>query len=183
MSPSFLVVTGVLVVLTVLILTLDWKNQVLNSTPNWKTYTNHSIGFSLKYPENWNLAFRKVQNEDIDIIAPEEVDKLELGYQSQAVYIQIHKNPTNLTSREYFDQVIRPSQAGSVCTDFSINTHIPDSLKNKDITIIEGLCGVLNQGPRTIITKSNSIIDISSSFIDKVDNNLIYQIIATYNEK
>lgn len=148
-------------------------------TANWKTYTNQKFGFSLKYPNTWNEGDRKVEVGDVVVLTPAPVELM--GYQIQAVYIQVISNPKHLTSMGYYDQVLKPSQAGSVCTNPLINTNVPTSLKNLDATIIEGTCGVLSQGPRMVVaTKDNYIVGISSSFIDKVDNNLIYQILSTF---
>ena len=147
-------------------------------TANWKTYVNRELGFSLKYPNNWNQGDKNVVEGNIVVLTPAPVEQI--GYQVQAVYIQVRNNSKHLTSIEYYNQVLKPFQAGSVCTNPLINTNVPSALKNLNVTIIEGMCGVLSQGPRMVVDKDNYIVDVSSSFTDKVDSNLIYQILSTF---
>lgn len=144
----------------------------------WKTYTDDIVGFSIKYPSTWNEGSEKGVDGNILVLTPVPMEQI--GQQIQAVYIQVHNNPKHLSSSTYYHQVIKPGQTGSVCIHPLINTNIPSSLKNLDITIIEGLCGVLPAGPRMVVTNAGHIIDISSSFTDKVDNYLIYQVLSTF---
>lgn len=150
----------------------------VDETENWKTYVNRELGFSLKYPNNWNQGDKNVVEGNIVVLTPAPVEQI--GYQVQAVYIQVHNNSKHLTSMEYYNQVLKPFQGGSVCTNPLINTNVPPALKNLNVTIIEGMCGVLSQGPRMVVDKDNYIVDVSSSFTDKVDSNLIYQILSTF---
>jgi len=149
-----------------------------DSVASWKTYTNTELNYSLKYPNTWNQGEQKLTTEKMIVLTPSSVNQI--GYQIQAVYIRAQINTNNLTSFEYYNQNIKPGQEGSVCTNPLINSNIPTSLRNLDVTIIEGTCGVLGQGPRTIIAHDGRIIDISSSFVEEIDNNLIYQILSTF---
>ena len=144
----------------------------------WDTYTDIQNGFSLKYPSTWNKGQEPVVGGDIVVLSPVSVEQI--GTQVQAVSVYVTKNPKHLTSMEYYDQVVKPDQAGSVCTDPSINTNVPSSLQGLDVTIIEGLCGVLTQGPRMVAISGDHIVVVSSSFVDEVNNNLIYEILSTF---
>lgn len=158
---------------------LNTTTPITNSpTADWKTYTNQEPGFSIDYPNAWNRGDKKTADGYVVVLTPASVDKI--GFQVQAVYIRVQNNTKHITSKEYYTEVLKPFQVGSVCTNPLINTNVPSSLKNLDITIIEGMCGVLSQGPRMIVTRDNYLVDVSSSFIDQVDNNLIYQILATF---
>lgn len=162
------------------------KSQRLNTTTlitkspptDWKTYTNRESGFSIEYPYTWNKGDEKGVEGNIIVLTPASVEQI--GSQVQAVYIQVHDNPKHLTSMGYYNQVLKPFQASSVCTNPLINKSVPSVLKNLDVTIIEGMCGVLSQGPRMIVNMDNYLVDVSSSFIDQVDNKLIYEILATF---
>lgn len=154
------------------------QDVTTDSISNWKTYTDTELNFSLKYPEDWNQgSIEPVINKTI-VLTPESVDKIE--YQIQAVHIITQPNSNYLSSMEYYDKDLKIKQKGSQCESPIINRKIPESLKDIDITIIEGTCGVLNQGPRAIISRNGDIIDVSSSFVDEVDNELIYKILSTF---
>jgi len=155
-------------------------SPTLSPVPGWKMYRNEFIGLSMGYPGDWNSAkWPSRYVIDSTALSPAPVESLDMGFQVQAVVVSVVDNPKHLTSREYFDQVIRPSQEGSTCTEFLINSNVPDSLKNQDATIIEGLCGIMFEGPRLLVGKSGYMVSISSGFIDKVDSDLIYQMFST----
>lgn len=150
----------------------------LSETANWKTYTDGVNGFSLKYPSTWNKGVQTKTWGNVVILTPESIDKID--FQIQAVFISVQENTQNLSSLGYYIQKIKPGQAGSVCTNPQINSYIPTSLSHLDVTIIEGLCGILSPGPRLIIAHDHKIIDIDPNFVHTIDSNLIYQIFSTF---
>ncbi len=149
--------------------------SISDETANWKTYTDEVNKFTIKYPKEWR---EEVRGDKLILLTPESID-LKDG-QIGGIFINIVTNPSNLSSREYLDQVAIPAQKGSPCEgNIKIISNLPKSLKSLDVTIAEGFCGALDQGPQMFISKGDNIIILSSS-LNNLDRNIVNQIYATF---
>lgn len=74
------------------------------STSDWKTYTNNTYRFSIKYPANWYVT-ENTDGEGVVIITnfkyPSENGRELIASETKRV-ISIKDNPNNLSAKQYF---------------------------------------------------------------------------------
>ncbi|MBI2599698.1 hypothetical protein HYW43_02130 [Candidatus Daviesbacteria bacterium] len=153
-----------------------------DETISWKTYIDEVNKLSLKYPERWHEEAIEGVYGSVAFLTPVLGDTR--GMQAPGIFINVVRNENKLSSEEYVNKVTIPYQKGSVCEN-SIKTisEIQNPLKDLDVTILEGLCGVLEQGPYMVIARGQDIIILSSSFtsqVSKGDRDLVYSIYKTF---
>jgi len=104
----------------------------------------------------------------------------QIGMQVDAISVSASTNTKNVTAQQYYEQMVLPSQAGSMCESPTLKTDLPPSLQGLDVVIVEGLCGVLNEGPRAIIAHNGYMYMLSSGFTGEVDAQLVYKVLSSF---
>lgn len=67
-----------------------------DETANWKTYNNTNLGFSIKYPSDWNARETFVpQQEELIIVDFESNDRDFFNSKAVDMFLNAHKNPVN----------------------------------------------------------------------------------------
>lgn len=153
------------------------SSPVPTSTPidikDWKTYTNKKLGFSIQYPKEWN--------ECEDFLSP-NLKSPDCFGQAEGVSMRKEKNEDTQTSKEYAEKKILPFYKDAPCENYiRLNSFkdAPSSLKDEDVTIVENLCGIFNEGKEMLIAKNGNIYTVHASF-DHLDNNLINRMFSTF---
>lgn len=162
----------------------------VDETANWKTYdayipaTDQINKFSLKYPKEWHQevsGMMSVYAANWVSFTPIPIGQfVNLGL--VRVSIGVESNEKKQSSKEFVDSLVTEQQLCPYADHIKIMPDIPDSLKNLDVTIVEGLCGQYTQGPNMVISKGNAFLILASDFaggISDRDRNLVYQIYAT----
>lgn len=155
----------------------DQDTQLADPFAGWMTYSNPEFRYALRYPGDWNQGEMDLGTEKLIVLTPAPVDQI--GMQVDAISVSASTNTKNVTAQEYYEQMVLPSQAGSMCESPTLKTDLPPSLQGLDVVIAEGLCGVLNQGPRAIIAHNGYMYMLSSGFTGEVDAQLVYKVLSS----
>ncbi|HVZ66998.1 MAG TPA: hypothetical protein VG917_01945 [Patescibacteria group bacterium] len=144
-------------------------------TTNWKTYTNQSYGFSLRYPNNWGeLNSPEATSDGLLTILTKDLDPHGSGRKS-GIYITVTPNKNKQSLEDYIKTVIIPQQQG--CGDVEILKDKSQIFKGINAVVTIGYCGAGAPGPVAYISSGNNIIEL---FSDGLIGNETYQIFSTF---
>ncbi len=138
---------------------------------NWKTYTDTSYGFSIKYPSTWQQRLDRTEYDDSDY---------HLFFTSgDYIEIRILPNPNKLSSLDYFKKVaFRNDLPGWNNTQRPTQTV---NLPNIDVIKINGFTGGSgDRGPTTFISKDTIIIEIITQSNTQSGAAIFNQILSTF---
>lgn len=158
----------------------DYKTPIASEQPSktdptrdWKSHTNTTYGFSIKYPKEWQrlTTFEKgnsVFYAGIDIEEIVDAKKMPKG-----IEVIIQKNPDGQVSGEYANKIV--SRVGPD-KDSKI---YPSDFAGIDATVVEDLKD--NPSPRAFISGRGIILEIRShSLAPDQDKQLFKQILYTF---
>src|SRR5260221_2136729 len=154
------------------------STSAIDSTANWKAYTNTQYGFSVKYPSGWNTwsypdsvnsPYSYGSSKEVVEISPDtpptnvknSSDVISQHFNSY-IRILVSPNPSNLSSLDYIKQTY-PSYPG--LAPVQVLPKLP-SLNILDATEITNLSGAGAPGPELTISTKSNIITIHTEMVN-----------------
>lgn len=143
----------------------------IDPTREWKSHTNKTYNFSIKYPKEWQrIAVFEKGNTVLYVGDKEIVDAKKMP---KGIELIVQKNPDGAKSVEYANKIV--SKAG-IGKDSKI---YPSDFAEIDATIVEDLKD--NSSPRAFISGRGVILEIRShSLAPDQDKQLFKQILYTF---
>lgn len=113
------------------------NSQIQNlETIGWKTYTNSKYGFSVKYPESWQVNNRENKNTGPGDTVPSSVG-IEFVQQGPnfVLAVDVLENSEKLSLESFF------TKWDYACCGPDATSQLPDAVKNAKTVVVEGIDG------------------------------------------
>lgn len=101
---------------------LDLTNRIIESVQWSKTYTNEQYGFTVQYPEDWEVYEPGEASATILVSFGHPLN----GKQNYVMNIQINENPAQLSSKEWVEEMLAKAQQ-----DYDVKAR-PDLIKYQE---------------------------------------------------
>ena len=105
-------------------------------TADWKIYTSSKYGFSVKYPESWQVNNRENKNTGPGDTVPSSVG---IGFAQQrpnfVLAADVLENPEKLSLESFF------TKWDYACCGPGATSQLPDAVKNAKTVVVEGING------------------------------------------
>lgn len=143
----------------------------IDPTRDWKSHTNKTYNFSIKYPKEWQrLTDLEKSNSVLYVGVKDTVDAKKMP---KGIEVIIQKNPGGTKSMEYANKIVSKLGLGK---DSKI---YPSDFAEIDATVVEDLKD--NPSPRAFISGRGIMLEIRShSLAPDQDKQLFKQILYTF---
>lgn len=140
-------------------------------TRDWKSHTNKTYNFSIKYPKEWQRLTSFEKGNSVFYAGIEEI--VDAKKMPKGIEMVVQKNPGGTKSMEYVNKIISKLGIGK---DSKI---YPSDFAEIDATVVEDLKD--NPSPRAFISGRGIILEIRShSLAPDRDEQLFKQILYTF---
>lgn len=140
-------------------------------TRDWKSHTNKTYGFSIKYPKEWQRLTDFEKGNSVLYVGVK--DTADAKKTPKGIEVIIQKNPDDAKSVEYVNKILSKIGLGK---DSKI---YPSDFAEIDATIVEDLKD--DPSPRAFISGRGIILEIRSHFLTPdQDKQLFKQILYTF---
>lgn len=156
----------------------DSKTPLRNEQPSktdptrdWKSHTNKTYNFSIKYPKEWQRLTSFEKGNSVFYAGVKEI--VDAKKMPKGVEVIIQKNPDGTKSMEYANKIISKAGLGKDSKVY------PSDFAEIDATVVEDLKD--NPSPRAFISGRGIILEIRShSLAPDQDKQLFKQIFYTF---